>query len=198
MSDLVLFENPYFIADLMYAGSDNMLSCPVYEEVGFGNRLYMHKNVAEKLMSLVPVLEKMGRKMRVCDAYRPPVAHQKLLEIIPMPGFFAKTPERSNHCHGTAVDVCLTDMEGNNLVYPTEVDAYDPDFAAQVQEGKFDGFFLHLKKARHDYMGATSEAIENREQLKNLMESHGFESIPYEWWHYDLVGWQNYPLIEWE
>ena len=198
MTDLILFHHPLFIADLMYARANNMLSRPVYEDVGFGNQLYMHKDVAEKLMSLVPELEKMGCKMRICDAYRPPIAHEKLLEIIPQPGFFAATPQRSNHCHGTAVDVCLTDTMGNNLVYPTEIDAYEPKFAMQVAESNFDEFFVYLKKARHDYMGATPEAIRNRETLKQLMESHGFESIPHEWWHYNIIGWQNYPVIEWK
>ena len=197
MSALVLFENEHFIADLMYARANNMLSRPVYEEVGFGNKLYMHKDVAERLLSLVPKLEKMGCKMRICDAYRPPIAHIKCVEVVPIQGFFKADYKMSNHCHGTAVDVCLTDLEGNNLVYPTEVDAYTPEFAAQVAEGKFEAFQAHLKKARHDYMEAEPEAIRNREELKNLMESHGFRAISHEWWHYDLVGWQNYPVIEW-
>ena len=62
----------------------------------------------------------------------------------------------------------------------------------------FDEFQKHLVKARHDYMGASDEAIKNREFLKQLMETHGFESIPHEWWHYNLKGWQNYPVVEWE
>ncbi len=194
---LVLFEDSHFITDLMYARANNMLSRPVYEEVGFGHQLYMHKDVAERLLSLVSELEKMGCKMRICDAYRPPIAHEKLLEIIPKAGFFAATPQRSNHCHGTVVDVCLTDPAGNNLAYPTEIDAYDAKFAKQVAEGNFDEFFEHLKKARHDYMEATPQEIQNREQLKELMESHGFESISHEWWHYNLVGWQDYPVMAW-
>lgn len=198
MKNLVKFEDPRFIVDLMYARANNMLSRPVYEEVGFGNQLYMHRDVAEKLLSLVPELEKMKCKMRICDAYRPPVAHMKCVEVVPIPGFFKADYTTSNHCHGTAVDVCLTDLEGNNLEYPTEIDAYDPYFAAQAAEGKFDEFQLHLKKARHDYYDAEPEEIQNREQLKQLMESHGFESIPHEWWHYNLVGWQYYPVIEWD
>ena len=195
---LVLFSDPHFIVDLMYARANNMLSRSVYEEVGFGNQLYMHKDVAEKLLSLVPELERMGCKMRICDAYRPPIAHKKCVEVVPIPGFFKADYTTSNHCHGTAVDVCLTDLNGKNLIYPTEIDAYTPEFAAQVAEGKFDKFQAHLKKARHDSMDAEPEAIRNREILKQLMESHGFESIPHEWWHYNLIGWQNYPVIEWD
>lgn len=196
--NLVLFSDPHFIVDLMYARANNMLSRPVYEEVGFGNQLYMHKDVADRLLSLVPELEQMGCKMRICDAYRPPVAHMKCVEVVPIPGFFKADYTTSNHCHGTAVDVCLTDLEGYNLEYPTEIDAYEPRFAQLATEGKFEEFQVHLKKARHDYFDASSEAIQNREELKCLMESHGFESIPHEWWHYNLVGWQYYPVIEWK
>ena len=77
--------------------------------------------------------------MRICDAYRPPIARQKLLEIIPRykAKFFAQTPEKSNHCHGTALDVCLTDINGNNLLYPTEIDAYEKRFQEQITKGLF-------------------------------------------------------------
>jgi len=117
--------------------------------------------------------------------------------VVPIEGFFKADYTTSNHCHGTAVDVCLTDLSGNNLIYPTEVDAYTPEFARQVVEGNFDEFKKHLLKARHDYMAAKEEAISNREFLKQLMEKCGFESIPHEWWHYNLRGWEKYPVIEW-
>ena len=198
MKNLVSFQDDHFIIDMMYAREDNIMSRAVYHEVGFGNKLLFHPDLKEALLSLVPELEKMNCKMRSCDAYRPPVAHQKCIETIPVKGFFAADYQRSNHCHGTAIDVCLTDMFGNNLVYPTEVDAYDKYYAQEIAEGRFDEFQQkHLLKARHDYMDASEEAIRNREALKQLMETHGFESIPHEWWHYNLKGWQNYPVVEW-
>ncbi|MBR1600118.1 MAG: D-alanyl-D-alanine carboxypeptidase family protein [Alphaproteobacteria bacterium] len=197
-TDLVLFENPHFIIDMMYARENNMTGRPVYMEIGYGNKAYVHKNVAQKLLSLIPVLEEKQYKMRICDAYRPPIAHQKLLEIIPRAGFFAATPMRSNHCHGTAVDVCLTDINGNNLDYPTQIDAYEDKYRKQVADGNFDEFFVHLKKARHDYTEATDLQIENRDFLKKLMESHGFSSIEHEWWHYNISDFANYPMVQWE
>jgi len=198
MMDLVLFEDDHFIVDLMYAKTENMLNRAVYDEVGFGNKVYLHSDVQRALFSLIPDLEKINCKMRICDAYRPPIAHMKCVEIVPISGFFKADYTTSNHCHGTAVDVCLTDLSGNNLIYPTEVDAYTPEFARQVANGKFDEFKKHLVKARHDYYDSNQEAIKNREFLKELMECHGFESIPHEWWHYNLKGWENYPVIEWK
>lgn len=195
--NLVKITDNHFIIDIMYARPNNIVGQAVYEKIGFGNHAYLHKDATEKLYSLIPELEKEGYKMRICDAYRPPLAHNRLLEIIPIDGFFAKNYEKSNHCHGTAIDVCLTDLNGNNLLYPTEIDAYEERFHKQVIKGEFGEFQEHLQKARHDYMGASDDAIKNREFLRELMEKHGFESIPHEWWHYNLVGWQNYPVIEW-
>lgn len=194
---LTTIDDPHFIIDMMYARNNNMLTRAVYQEVGFGNQLLVHPDVKNALMSMVPALDRLKCKMRMCDAYRPPIAHQKCIEAVPITGFFAADYSKSNHCHGTAVDVCLTDLDGNNLVYPTEIDAYEPHFAKQIVNGQFDDFQKHLIKARHDYYDASPEAIQNRENLKQLMESHGFESIPHEWWHYNLKGWQNYPVIEW-
>ena len=197
-TELVLFEDEHFIIDLMYARENNMVGQAVYENIGFGNNAYVREKMAEKLLSLVPILEENHYKMRICDAYRPPLAHLKLLEIIPRQGFFAITPERSNHCHGTAVDVCLTDINGINLDYPTQIDAYEEKYCRQVLTGNFDEFFIHLKKARHDYDGASELQIKNRRFLKNLMETHGFSSIEHEWWHYNIVDFASYPLVEWD
>lgn len=199
MNELIQLTDSHFIIDMMYARTNNMVGCAVYKEIGYGNVAYMHKDMLSTLLKIVPFLEKNKLKIRICDAYRPPVAHLKLLEIIPRSKakFFAQTPEKSNHCHGTAIDVCLADIDGNNLLYPTEIDAYEKRFQEQVAKDCFEEFQQHLQKARHDYMEASPEAIKNREQLKRLMESTGFESITQEWWHYNLKNWQNYPLVEW-
>jgi D-alanyl-D-alanine dipeptidase len=196
---LVELLDVHFIIDMMYARTDNMIGCAIYKEIGYGNKAYMHKDVKEALLQTLPFLQENNLKMRICDAYRPPLAHQKLLEIIPrsQAHFFAETPEKSNHCHGTAVDVCLTDINDKNLIYPTEIDAYEKHFQEQVSKGCFEEFQLHLQKAKHNYMDVSEEAIRNRQMLKDLMESVGFESITHEWWHYNLKGWQNYPMVEW-
>jgi len=199
MSELVDLTDSHFIIDMMYARTDNMVGRAIYKEIDYGNKALMHPDVRDALLRLVPFLEKNHLKMRICDAYRPPLAHQKLLEIIPrsQAHFFAETPEQSNHCHGTAVDVCLTDINENNLTYPTEIDAYEKRFQEQVGNGRFEDFQKHLLKARHDYAEAKPEASANRQQLKDLMEKNGFEAIIYEWWHYNIKNWQDYPLIEW-
>ncbi len=189
----------HFIVDLMYAGTaHNMTGRPVYREIGLGNRALVHQDLWNKLEKLVPWLEVRRRKIKVFDAYRPPLAHCMLREIIPQPGFFAPDPSVSPHCRAAAVDVCLTDENGVELEYPTAVDAYDPYYAQEVQSGHSEAFFEYLKQARHDYVGGTKEARKNRDELRELMESVGLKALPHEWWHYELPHGREddrYPVI---
>lgn len=199
--NLIEIEGSRFIIDMMYARCDNMAGVDVYQQIGLGNHAYVHRDMWEKLQKLIPFLEQNYLKMKICDAYRPPIAHKKLKEIIPMPGFFIATPELSQHCHGTAIDVVLTSEEGEELPYPTLVDAYHPQYALEVQHGQTENFFKHLQKARHDYENPQmKEEIANRKFLKNLMVSGGFDSIPHEWWHYNLPNGKSdaYPMIEYD
>lgn len=187
-----------FIIDMMYAKlENNMTGEPVYEQIGLGNHAYVHKDMWMVLKNVIPWLKKNNLKMKICDAARPVTAHQKFLEIIPIPGFFAADPERSQHCRGTAIDVCLCTPDGKELPYPTKVDAYTPSIAKEVQQGNTQQLQAYLTHARHDYYATGLEKeIENRNQLKELMENIGLISIPHEWWHYNLPNGNTYPLFE--
>ena len=193
---LIELNGERFIIDLMYAGTRNIASFAAYEEIGLGNRAFVHLQVFENLMKIVPILENNHLKMCIRDAYRPPLAHILLQKKVAIPGLFAANYQLSNHCHGTAVDVCLADESGKLLSYPTETDAYSDDIAQAVRKGNFTPLQENLCKARHDYMQAPYEALANRSFLKELMEDNGFLSIPHEWWHYNLKGFEKYPVIE--
>jgi len=193
---LIEITDSHFIIDMMYARTDNITGIPVYRQIGLGNRAFVHPDTFEKLRLLIPELEALNLKLRICDAYRPPLAHTLLMKQIPLPGLFAENYHLSNHCHGTAVDICLTDINGKNLSFPTEIDAYSPEIYQALQQGNPTPLKKNLIRARHDCMDAPSEALTNRKRLKDLMTSHGFESIPHEWWHYNLTGFENYPVIE--
>lgn len=189
-----------FIIDLMYARKDNITGCDAYIQIGFGNRAFVHVELWEKLKNIIPYLEKNDLYMKICDAYRPPIAHEMMKEIIPIPNFFAASPEKSPHCRAIAVDVCLCDAKKQELKYPTKVDAYTPYYSEQVQAGNMSEFQEYLKKAAHSYHEkGIEEEIENRETLKNLMESAGLKSLEHEWWHYNLVDrefYEQYPMVE--
>lgn len=201
-----MLENNYikitgerFIIDMMYARTDNMLGQAIYQEIGWGNVAVVHVDLWQKLEKLVPELIKNKMKLKICDAYRPKIAHEMMKSIIPMKGFFADNAEKSQHCLGTAVDVCLCDESGVEFCYPTKVDAYDADLCREVLQGDVTAFTEHLKKARHDYFAkGIEEEIKNREFLRNLMEKIGLEAISHEWWHYNLPNGRidNYPIVD--
>lgn len=198
--NLTEIKNTAFIIDMMYATSENITMHPVYEEVGFGNKAYIHIDAAEKLMPVAQKLERLNLKMRIRDAYRPPIAHRKILQILPVKGLFASKAENSLHCYGTAIDCCLTDINGQNLDFPTAIDAYEKKYAEQIAAGKTDEFYTHFAKAASDYADEKLEQeINNRELLKKIMTDCGFEGISSEWWHFQLPNSKAlYPMIEWD
>lgn len=196
--ELIEIKGEPFIIEMMYAAKANMMQTAVYEQIGFGNRAFVCRELWKKLQKLIPILQKRRQKLKICDAFRPPLAHQMMLEIIPMPGFFAVSSERSLHCHAAAIDCCLCDATGAELRYPTKVDAYTPEYARQVCQGGVTAFQKHLLKARHDYDNPDmGEEIKNRNDLRQLMESIGLEPIAHEWWHYNLPQGKDLPIVEW-
>ena len=139
-NNLVEVTGSRFIIDMMYATSDNILMHPVYFEIGFGNRAFVHIDVAVRLQKLENELFAQNLKLRIRDAYRPPIAHKRILELINIDGLFASKPENSLHCYGTAIDCCLTDEKGRNLKFPTEIDGYEKKYA------KISKFYFRIDK----------------------------------------------------
>lgn len=198
---LIEINDPHFIVDMMYAKADNISGQPVYEQIGLGNRAFVRRELWERLQKLIPWLEAHQMKLKIYDAYRPLEAHMALKAAIHEKGrgLFASRGETSKHCHGTAVDVALTDINGNELRYPTRVDCYTPEFAAQVQAGQTAAFYEYTKQGRHDYQNPKmAKEIANRDQLRALMESCGLISYIGEWWHYEMPDEFNltFPVIE--
>jgi len=81
------------------------------------------------------------------------------------------------HTRETAVDLTVISKDGEEFRMPS-------------------GFDDFIEKAHQDYMRASDEAPQNRAFLRDVMERHGFSNIPTEWWHFDLIGWENYPPID--
>ncbi len=187
MEQFVKINGERFIVDMMYARKDNMTGQAVYQDIGWGNLAVVHVDLWRRLQQLIPTLRKRRMKLKICDAYRPPEAHEIMKTLLPMPGFFAPTPEQSQHCRGTAVDVCLCDEDGHEFSYPTKVDAYEEEYCRQALCGETELFMAHLQKARHDYYEAgIAMEVANRDFLRQLMDSVKLEAIPHEWWHFNL------------
>ena len=77
------------------------------------------------MQELAGELAAQNLKLRIRDAYRPPVAHRRILELITVEGLFASKPDNSLHCYGTAIGCSLTDEQGRHLKFPTEIVGYE-------------------------------------------------------------------------
>ena len=174
-----------FIIDLMYAATENMLQTDIYSEVGLGNRCFMRPDMLEALNKLRATLKEHNLKLKIKDAYRPPLAHEKMLQIIPMEGFFARTPERSQHCHGSAIDCILVNREDDEeLAYPCRVDAYEKRYAEQIAQwfASFEDLLRQIYqdnelKLKFNYKDYSFKICTEGKEFKFTQTSDGFAAI---------------------
>ena len=186
-----------FIIELMYCGTKNMLRHDIYGAVGLGNRCFVRPELRECLERVRKELKKRSLKLKICDGYRPPQAHEKMLEIIPMVGFFARSPELSQHCQGSAIDVVLCDKNHKELNFPCKVDAYDEKYALAIAQGKWDEFRQHLERGKYEWTSSQEQkAIANRNLQREIMENAGLKALPHEWWHFNLPNKELYKTID--
>ncbi len=165
--------NPSIVLDIRYATSNNFLHRPVYEKA----RCFLVKEAAIKLNAVQKELQTLGLGLKIFDGYRPLSVQKKMWAIMPDPRYVANPAKGSRHNRGCAVDVTLVDSTGHELPMPTPYD----DFTI---------------RAHHNYNKLPAHIRLNRWILKTVMEKHGFKPISSEWWHYDLVGWQKYPVMD--
>lgn len=173
------------ILDIRYAGTHNFVGDVIdgYE----APYAIMTVQAAEKLKEAADEFRQMGYRLMIFDAYRPQQAVRhfvrwardekdtrmreefypefKKKQLLVDQGYIARN---SSHCRGSAVDLTITDLDGNPLDMGT-------------------GFDYFGKLAWHGAKGITPEQTANRELLCSVMEKHGFKRFDHEWWHYRLV-----------
>lgn len=164
---------PQIQVDLKYATPDNFTGQVVYDF----NECLVLKEVAMNLCQVQEELEAQGLGLKIWDGYRPVAAQWKFWELVPDERYVSDPRKGGRHTRGTAVDITLITKDGKELLMPSAFD----DFS---------------EKAHRNYMDTSDEAIRNRELLQLVMEKHGFIGFPCEWWHFDLVGWENHPPIK--
>lgn len=159
--------------DLKYATVDNFTGQVVYD---FQNCFVCHE-VALKLRDVQLELETMGLGLKIWDGFRPMGAQWKFWELLPDERYVSNPLKGGRHTRGTAVDVTLVTSDFKELLMPSAFD----DFS---------------EKAHRDYKGASEEALENSLLLQKIMEKHGFIGMPTEWWHFDLIGWEDFAPVQ--
>lgn len=160
-----------FIFDLKYATSDNFLNEKVYD----CDDCFLRFEVARSLVRANEKFLEMGYKIKLFDCYRPLSVQKKMWQVMPDARYVANPYTSSSyHNRGCAVDLTLTNLEGNELDMGTPFD--------------FFGEESHFR-----YPGHSDEVRLNRELLRELLESEGFKGIRTEWWHFSR---NKYPVSD--
>lgn len=165
---------PGIVLDIRYATTDNFTKQVIYTEP----RAFARKPVAEALKQVQDSLVRLGLGIKIYDAYRPYTATVKFYEVYPDTNFVANPRYGSRHNRGCAIDITLIDIRTKREIpMPTVFDEFS-------------------EKANPNYMDFEPEVIKNRTLLFNIMSHFGFQHYPTEWWHFDYVGWDKYPLLD--
>ncbi len=167
--------DPAIQFDIRYATDNNFLGVPFYKYP----RAYLQRPAAQALLNAHHELRDKDLGLLIYDAYRPWFVTKMFWDATPAQykNYVANPEDGSRHNRGAAVDLTLYDLKtGKPLVMPSGYDEF-------------------LEKAHPDYSGGTPGQRENRDLLRKVMESHGFTVYPYEWWHFDFQGWEQYPIL---
>jgi D-alanyl-D-alanine dipeptidase len=166
--------DPDILVDLRYADENNFMNRQVYPDK---SRALLRRETAIKLIKANEIFKKDGYTIKIWDAYRPLSVQRIMWEHSPLPGYIAHPDTGSKHNRGAAVDMTLVDEEGRELEMPTGFD----DFS---------------EKAARDYANHSSKVRENIDYMTRVMVSCGFRGIRTEWWHFEDLDANNYPLLD--
>lgn len=163
-----------FVLDIRYATPNNFVKEVIYP----CGRFFLRPEVAEALRQVNKSLGEHGYKLLLFDGYRPTPAQQKLWDKVPDRNYVAPPAEGSMHNRGVAVDLSLADMDGKEVDMGTAYDYFGPE-------------------AHRDYTQLPDPILQRRQLLRSTMETHGFQSIRTEWWHFSFSR-GTYPLDLWQ
>lgn len=143
--------------DMKYATVDNFTHTKLYDS----SQALLRNGTADKLKKVADEVEEKGFRLQVWDAYRVPKAQLKMWSLVPDSRYVANPYKGySNHSRGSAVDLSLVDLEGNEVEMPTG----------------FDNFTAAASRANENA---------NAKYLESIMVKYGFKPLATEWWHFD-------------
>ena len=183
--------------DIRYTGSENFLGRPV---VGYERATcILSQPAADALAKVQREAQQSGLTLKIFDCFRPQRAvddfvrwGRNLDDLKMMAAYYPRVPknelfkrgyiaEKSGHSRGSTVDLTLV--------------VIDPARAAKVLQGEltlegevdmgspFDLFDALSHTANPDM---PAHVRHNRAWFAALMDRHGFNNLPEEWWHYTL------------
>jgi len=156
------FDSLNIVNKMAYADTANFMHEKIYPCA----RCFLRPEVADALEKANEAAQDKGYKLIIYDCYRPYGYQHKMYEIVNNPLYVAKPGKGSNHNRGAAIDLSLTDAEGNLL----------------DMGGAFDDF---SEISHYGATGISKAAKKNRKLLRNIMVKAGFTPYENEWWHFD-------------
>lgn len=172
----IIKEIPSIKLDIKYATKDNFSGIAVYRQA----KAFARKPVVDALKKVQKGLTQQGLGLKIFDAYRPYAVTVKFWKLTPLDkkDYVAHPNKGSRHNRGCAVDLTIVNLKtGEELKMPTPYDSF-------------------TKEAAADYENIPLEEKKNRDFLINIMRQNGFNVIKSEWWHFDFIGWENFPLMD--
>ncbi|QNQ10637.1 serine hydrolase [Sphingomonas alpina] len=175
-SDLIALTQvePGLRLDIRYAATNNFMGQKIYERAG----AFMQRPAAEAIGRIHKSLTSQGFGLLIHDAYRPWYVTKMFWDATPPANrvFVADPSQGSRHNRGAAVDLTMVDLRTG---------------APIVTTGRYDEF---SSRSYSNYVGGSDEQRWLREVLRTAMERDGFTVYSQEWWHFDRVGWRDYPI----
>jgi D-alanyl-D-alanine dipeptidase len=160
--------------DVRYATTNNFMHQELYPVA----KVFVRRPVAIALHEIERDLARDGLGLKIFDGYRPYRVTVRMWKPIRNPDFVADPAKGSRHNRGAAVDLTLIDLRtGYELPMPTGYDDFTP-------------------RARQDFKELPADVIANRARLREVMQRHGFDPLPSEWWHFDFRGWEKFELLD--
>ncbi|GAB4343965.1 MAG: hypothetical protein OHK0038_24080 [Flammeovirgaceae bacterium] len=165
-----------FVLDIKYATTDNFVKAKMYE----CGECWLRKVAALALVEAQKSLLKKGYRIKLFDCYRPHSVQWQLWNKVPNPQYVANPEKGSMHNRGAAIDIGLTDLEGNELDMGSPYDSFS-------------------KASHHSYTDLPQEVLDRRVLLKETMANHQLKFTTSEWWHYSYQV-KFYPISDfrWE
>lgn len=183
----VIISHERFLTRFYYDSDTNVMKENLFRRFGLPSGIILHRDLGEKLYSLVPVLEALHLKFLFTDVYRPVEMQNFLYEhwkerTGAEPKFSLAEIDKAPHPRGIACDCVIADENGNKLPFPSSSikvnpEQRSPDFAFDEQTAE------------------NEEKIRNRNLLRTLMLCAGISPINKEWFHFQLPQSEDYTPI---
>ena len=151
--------------DIRYATENNFVKKQLYE----CPTCWLRPDAASALKEVQEELKTQGYGLVLFDCYRPRQVQQALWDIMPNASYVTPPSRGSMHNRGKAIDLSLTDLDGNQLEMGTPFDFFG-------------------RAAHSDNRDHPKEILERRDLLTGTMEKYGFRGIRTEWWHFSFGG----------